>query len=75
VSETVVCDADCRARLLAQLQTVKPELAFLDYEMVRHLGYDADNAVDDYFRDRYVACANNDYEGLIVRARDPSWCP
>ena len=75
VSETVVCNADCRARLLGQIEAIKPELAFLDYEMVRHLGYDANNAVDDYFRDRYVACANDDYEGLIVRARDPSWCP
>jgi hypothetical protein len=43
--------------------------------MVRHLGYDASNVVDDYFRDRYVKCANDDYEGLTVRAVDPSWCP
>ncbi|HEY7372869.1 MAG TPA: hypothetical protein VIF57_11955 [Polyangia bacterium] len=75
VSETVVCNADCHARLLAQIEAIKPEIAFLDYEMVRHLGYDANNAVDDYFRDRYVACRQDDYEGLLVRAIDPSWCP
>ena len=56
VSETVVCNDDCQRRLLAQLDAVKPELAFLDYEMVRHLGYDENNPVDAYFRDRYVAC-------------------
>jgi hypothetical protein len=75
VSETVVCDGACRARLLAQIQAIKPEIAFLDYEMIRHLGYDVNNPVDDHFRDRYVACANQDYEGLIVRAIDPTWCP
>ena len=75
VSETVVCNDDCRRRLLAQLDVVKPELAFLDYQLVRHLGYDENNPVDAYFRDRYVRCPNEDYEGLIVRAIDPTWCP
>jgi hypothetical protein len=75
VSETVVCDGDCRRRLLGQIQAIKPEIAFLDYDLVRHLSYDAHNAVDDYFRDRYVECANHDYEGLTVRAIDGSWCP
>jgi len=75
VSETVVCNADCRARLLAQIEAIKPELAFLDYDMIGHLGYDANNVVDDYFRERYVACANSEYDGLIVRAVDPRWCP
>jgi hypothetical protein len=75
LSETVVCNDDCRRRLVAQLDTVKPELAFLDYQLVRHLGYDENNAVDAYFRDRYVRCPNEDYEGLIVRAIDPTWCP
>ena len=35
---------------------VRPEIAFLAYDMVRHLGYDQNNPVDDYFRERYVAC-------------------
>jgi hypothetical protein len=75
VSETVVCNADCRARLLGQIEAVRPEIAFLDYEMIRHLGYDENNPVDGYFRDRYVNCADDDYAGMIVRAIDPSWCP
>jgi len=75
VSETVVCNDECRRRLLAQLDAVKPELAFLDYQLVRHLGYDENNPVDAYFRDRYVRCPNDDYEGLIVRAIDSTWCP
>jgi hypothetical protein len=75
VSETVVCNRDCRRRLLEQIEAIRPEIAFLDYDLVRHLSYDANNPVDDYFRDRYVKCANDDYEGLIVRAIDPSWCP
>jgi hypothetical protein len=75
VSETVVCNDDCQRRLLAQIDVVKPELAFLDYQLVRHLGYDENNAVDAYFRDRYVRCPNEDYEGLIVRAIDSTWCP
>ena len=75
VSETVVCNDDCQRRLLAQLDVVKPELAFLDYKLVRHLGYDENNAVDAYFRDRYIRCPNEDYEGLIVRAIDATWCP
>ena len=75
VSETVVCDADCRRRLLAQVEAIKPEIAFLDYEMIRHLGYDENNPIDSYFRERYVACPPSEYEGLIVRAIDTTWCP
>jgi len=75
ISFTLVCNADCRARLRAQIEAVKPEIAFLDYEMVRRFGYDENNPVDAYFRDRYVRCPDSDYEGLIVRAIDPSWCP
>lgn len=75
VSETVVCNDDCRRRLLTQLEAIRPEIAFLDYDMVRHLHYDENNPVDAHFRDRYVTCPNADYEGLIVRAIDPSWCP
>jgi hypothetical protein len=75
VSETVVCNEECRRRLVAQLEAIKPEIAFLNYEMIRHLGYDANNAVDAYFRDRYVQCPDTGYEGLIVRAIDPGWCP
>jgi hypothetical protein len=43
--------------------------------MIRHLAYDANNPVDDHFRERYVACPPSAYEGLIVRAVDASWCP
>jgi len=75
VSETVVCNDDCRRRLLAQLDVVKPEIAFLDYLLVQHLGYDEHNAVDAYFRDRYVLCPNQDYDGVIVRAISATWCP
>jgi len=75
VSETVVCNDDCRRRLLAQLDVAKPEIAFLDYQMVQHLGYDENNALDAYFRDRYVLCSNQDYDGLIVRAISATWCP
>jgi len=75
VSETVVCDDGCRRRLLAELEAIRPELAFLDYEMIRHLNYDENNPVDAYFRDRYVACPPSAYEGLIVRAIDATWCP
>ena len=74
-SETVVCNDECRRRLLAQIREVRPEIAFLNYEMVRHLRYDADNPVDRYFRDNYVLCPPSDYEGLIVRAVDAGWCP
>ena len=74
-SETVVCNAECRRRLLAQIREVRPEIAFLNYEMVRHLRYDEDNPVDRYFRDNYVLCPPTDYEGLIVRAVDAGWCP
>jgi hypothetical protein len=75
VSETVVCDGGCRRRLLTQIEAIKPEIAFLDYEMIRHLHYDEHNPIDDYFRTRYVACPPSEYDGLIVRAIDPSWCP
>jgi len=75
VAESVVCDADCRRRLLAQVEATKPEIAFLDYEMIRHLHYDENNPLDAYFRDRYVACPPSEYDGVIVRAIDASWCP
>ena len=75
VSETVVCNDACRRHLLAQIADVKPEIAFLGYEMVRHLAYDQNNPVDAYFAGRYVACPNHGQEGLIVRAVDPTWCP
>jgi len=75
VSETVVCDGVCQRRLIAQIQQVKPEIAFLDYDMIRHLSYDENSPVDVYFRDRYLACPGQEYEGLIVRALDAGWCP
>ena len=75
VAESVVCDADCRRRLLAQVEATKPEIAFLDYDMIRHLHYDENNPLDAYFRDRYVACPPSEYEGVIVRAIDTGWCP
>ncbi|HMF40566.1 MAG TPA: hypothetical protein VKQ32_07725 [Polyangia bacterium] len=75
VSETVVCDPACQQRLVAQLADVKPEIAFLNYTMIRHLGYQDDNPVDAYFRDRYVLCGPTAYEGMIVRAVSPGWCP
>ena len=75
VAETVVCNATCQRRLRAQLDQVRPEIAFLAYEMVRHLGYDQNNPVDGYFRERYVACRQDEFEGLIIRAVDASWCP
>ena len=37
--------------------------------MIRHLGYDENNPIDSYFRERYVACPPSEYEGLY-RARD-----
>jgi hypothetical protein len=76
VSETVVCnDQACQLRLLAQIRRVKPEIAFLAYDMTRHLGYDENNPVDLYFRDNYVRCPQTDYEGLLVRAVEARWCP
>ena len=73
ISFTLVCNAECRGRLLAQIEETRPEIAFLAYEMVRHFGYDQNNPVDAYFRDHYVFC--HDYGGLIVRAVDAGWCP
>ena len=75
VAETIVCNAACQRRLRAQLEQVRPEIAFLAYDMVRHLGYDQNNPVDDYFRERYVTCRQDAFEGLIIRAIDASWCP
>jgi hypothetical protein len=76
VSETIVCGPDCLRRLRGEIEQVKPEIAFLNYEMARHMRYDANNPVDTYFRDRYVRCPDNpNFEGLITRAIDPSWCP
>jgi hypothetical protein len=72
VSETVVCNQDCQLRLLAQLKEVKPELAFLNYEMIDHLQYPQTGPVDVYLREHYTPCPT---EGIPVRAIDPSWCP
>jgi hypothetical protein len=74
VSETVVCNRACQERLIDQLSTVQPELALLQYDMVSPLGYDPDSPVDRYLRERYVPCTG-DFNGLLVRARDPAWCP
>lgn len=73
VSETVVCNDECQRQLLVQLSQVKPELAFLDYEMVAHLGYPRSGAVDVYLRDHYTACPG--HGGVVVRAIAPGWCP
>lgn len=75
VSETIVCNDDCLRRLLAEIEAIKPEIAFLDYQLARHMRYDVNNRVDTYFRDRYVACPPSAYEGLLVRAIDSTWCP
>ena len=44
---------------------MKPELAFLDYEMVAHLDYPQTGPVDVYLRDHYTACPGH---GGIDRA-------
>ncbi len=72
VSETVVCNDECQQRLVAQLELVKPEIAFLDYQMISHLKYPQTGPVDVYLRDHYVPCPG---EGIPVRAIDRSWCP
>ncbi len=73
VSETVVCNEACQRRLVAELEAVRPEVAFLNYAMVQHLGYDQDAPVDAYLRRRYARCPDRGF--FIVRAIDPSWCP
>jgi hypothetical protein len=75
VSETVVCNAECQAQLVAQLAVTKPEIVFLNYGMIRHLGYDPNSPVDVYLRQRYVLCHGDNYGSMIVRAADASWCP
>ena len=75
VSETIVCNRECQQRLVGQLATTKPELAFLQYEMVRHLGYDENSPVDVYLRDHYTLCTGPYYGGMIVRASEATWCP
>jgi len=73
VSETVVCNDDCQRQLVTQLGQVKPELAFLDYDMVAHLDYPRTGPVDVYLRDHYTACPG--HGGMTVRAIGPGWCP
>jgi hypothetical protein len=73
VSETVVCNDDCQRQLVAQLSQVKPELAFLDYEMVAHLGYPRTGPVDVYLRDHFTECPG--HGDIAVRAIAPGWCP
>ena len=72
VSETVVCDDACQRHLVTQLDSVKPEIAFVDYDMISKLHYTQDGPVDVYLRDHYIPCPAN---GIPVRAIDPSWCP
>ena len=73
VSETVVCNDDCQRQLITQLAEVKPELAFLDYDMVAHLDYPRTGPVDVYLRDHYTACPGDGE--VAVRAIAPGWCP
>jgi hypothetical protein len=73
VSETVVCNDECQRLLVAQLSEVKPELAFLDYDMIAHLNYPRTGPVDIYLRDHYTACPS--HGGIPVRAITPEWCP
>jgi hypothetical protein len=75
VSETIVCNRECQQRLVGQLATTKPELAFLQYDMVRHLGYDENSPVDVYLREHYTRCTGPYYGGMIVRASEATWCP
>jgi hypothetical protein len=73
VSETIVCNDDCQRQLVAQLSQVKPELAFLDYDMVAHLDYPLTGPVDVYLREHYTACPGKG--DIAVRAIAPGWCP
>jgi hypothetical protein len=73
VSETVVCNDECQRQLVAQLSQVKPELAFLDYDMVAHLNYPQTGPVDIYLRDHYTPCPG--HGDIAVRAIAPGWCP
>ena len=42
---------------------MKPEIAFLDYELVRHLGYDENNPSTLTSATATSRCPNEDYEG------------
>ena len=76
VSETVVCNDDCQRRLLAQLDVVKPELAFLDYQLgppPRLRREQRRSTLTSAYTD--LRCPNEGFQGLIVRAIDSTWCP
>ena len=66
---------DCRRRLLAQIQEIKPEIVFLEYKVARPFGYDLNNLLDSYLREHYLLCPGSDPDGMIVRAVDTRWCP
>jgi hypothetical protein len=73
VSETVVCNHDCQRQLVAQLERVRPEIAFLAYDMVSHLRYPETGPVDVYLREHYTACPSDGW--IPMRAITPEWCP
>jgi hypothetical protein len=73
VSETVVCDDRCQERLVAELQAVRPELAFLNYAMIAHLSYDQSAAADAFVREHYARCADRGF--FQVFALDARGCP
>jgi hypothetical protein len=73
VSETVVCDDGCQRRLVAELQSVRPELAFLNYAMIAHLGYDQSAPADAYLKQHYARCADRGF--FQVLALNPAGCP
>ena len=56
ISFTLVCNDDCRRRLLAQIQEIKPEIVFLEYKVARPFGYDLNNLLDSYLREHYLLC-------------------
>jgi hypothetical protein len=73
VSETVVCDDACQRRLVGELEAVRPEVAYLNYEMIQHLAYNQDAPVDSFLRRHYVRCPDRGF--FEIRAIAPGWCP
>jgi hypothetical protein len=74
LSHTDVADRRYLNRVLDEVKTVKPEIAFLNYGLVPRLVIDKNNPVDVFIRKNYLLC-DNDILGTDVWVLNRKFCP
>lgn len=61
-------------KIFHEIIKTKPEIAFINYDIIRKLNYNRNNAVDNYIRRNYTRC-NKTIMGTLIYVVSEDYCP